>query len=105
MPWQEVCPMEARTGFIAAVMAQEDSMAALCEEYGVSRKTGYKWLERYQAEGPAGLVECSHAPRVVSWAITQAQAEAIVGLRHQHASWGNCAPSCWRGRRSSAGRR
>ncbi len=36
-------------------------MAALCEEYGVSRKTGYKWLQRFVAGGPAGLVERSRA--------------------------------------------
>ncbi len=88
MPWQEVCTMEARMRLVAAVVAEEDSMAALCEEYGVSRKTGYKWLERYLAEGAGGLVGCSHAPQVVPWAITRAQAEAIVGLRRQHPSWG-----------------
>jgi len=80
--------MEARMRLVAAVVAEEDSMAALCEEYGVSRKTGYKWLERYLAEGPGGLVGRSHAPHVVPWAITGAQAEAIVGLRRQHPSWG-----------------
>ena len=67
MPWQEVCPMDARMRFVNAVLAEEDSMAALCEEYSVSRKTGYKWLERYRAEGPAGLVERSHAAQVVPW--------------------------------------
>jgi putative transposase len=88
MPWQEVCYMEQRMRFITAVLNEEDSMAALCEEYGVSRKTGYKWLERYQEHGPAGLEDRSHAPHVVPWAISQAQQEAIIGLRCEHPSWG-----------------
>ena len=88
MPWQGVCPMELRMKLVNALLADEDSMTALCEEYGVSRKTGYKWLARFRAEGPAGLAERSRAPHVVPWAVTQAQAEAIIGLRRQHPSWG-----------------
>lgn len=88
MPWQEVCPMDARMRFVAAVRAGEDSMTAMCEEYGVSRRVGYKWLARYEAEGPRGLQARRPGPRRVPWAITQAQAEAIVTLRRQHPSWG-----------------
>ena len=88
MPWQGVCPMELRMRLVNALLADEDSMTALCEEYGVSRKTGYKWLNRFRAQGPAGLAERSRAPHVVAWAITQVQAEAIVSLRRQHPSWG-----------------
>lgn len=88
MPWQEVCPMDLRVRFVAAVMAEEDSMTALCEEYGISRRIGYKWLNRYRSEGPAGLRERRRGPRRVPWAITQAQAEAIIGLRGRHPHWG-----------------
>ena len=88
MPWQEVRPMHARTRFIAAVLADEDSITALCEEYRVSRRIAYKWLARYQAEGPAGLVDRSRAPHVVPWEISQTHREAIVAMRRQHPSWG-----------------
>jgi transposase-like protein len=44
MPWREIRPMELRMRLVNALVAEEDSMTALCEEYGVSRKTGYKWL-------------------------------------------------------------
>src|SRR5713226_5852521 len=88
MPWQGVCSMELRMRLVNALVAEEDSTTALCEEYGVSRKTGDKWLRRFRAEGPAGLTERSRAPDVVPWAVTQAQAEAIVGLRRQRPSWG-----------------
>lgn len=56
MPWREVCPMEQKMRFIAAAMAEDESMAALCEEFGVSRKTGYKWLRRYQGGGAGGAL-------------------------------------------------
>ena len=73
--------MQARTRFIAAVLADEDSITALCEEYRVSRRIAYKWLARYQAEGPAGLVDRSRAPHVVPWEISQAHREAFVAMR------------------------
>lgn len=88
MPWREVCPMEARIRFVMAVLAQEDSMSALCEEYGVSRRIGYKWIWRYQREGVAGLVERRRGPRRVPWSISQAQVEAIIGLRRAHPKLG-----------------
>ena len=94
MPWREVCYMEERTRFIAAVLDEQESMTQLCEEYGISRKTGYKWLHRFVEDGPGGLAERSHAPREVPWAITQQQVQVIVGLRREHPSWGprNCEP-------------
>ena len=88
MPWREVCYMEERTRFIAAVLDEQESMTQLCEEYGISRKTGYKWLHRFVEDGPGGLAERSHAPREVPWAITQQQVQVIVGLRREHPSWG-----------------
>jgi len=41
--------MELRMRLVNALVAEEDSMTALCGEYGVRRKTGYKWLARYLA--------------------------------------------------------
>ena len=88
MPWQGVWPMELRMRLVNALMAEEDSMTALCAEYGVSRKTGYKWLTRFRAQGPVGLAERSRAPHVVPWAVSQAQSEANTAMRRQHPSWG-----------------
>ena len=51
--------MAERMQFIARVFAGEDEMTVLCREYGVSRKTGYKWLGRYISKGAAGLAERS----------------------------------------------
>src|SRR5437879_4468012 len=62
MPWTETEPMKERVRFVADAERGLYSMSELCERYGISRRTGYKWLERYEAEGPAGLKERSRAP-------------------------------------------
>ncbi|HVA80849.1 MAG TPA: IS481 family transposase [Candidatus Binataceae bacterium] len=88
MPWQEVCPMDEKQRFIAALIAGDESVSAICEEFGISRKTGYQLWQRYQAQGAAGLAPRSRAPHVVPWAIPEAVAEAIIALRRAHPSWG-----------------
>jgi putative transposase len=88
MPWQESCAMDERVSFIADHRSGLWTMAELCERYGISRKTGYKWLDRYRLEGPAGLAERSHAPRVHGRATPQYMVDAIVGLRQERPSWG-----------------
>jgi transposase InsO family protein len=63
-------------------------MTELCERYGISRRTGYKWRERYEANGPAGLQERSCAPQHCPHRIDSEMAAAIVEVRRQHPSWG-----------------
>ena len=53
--------MEERLEFAAAYAKGDESMAELCRRYGISRKTGYKWLERYRRFGKAGLEDRSRA--------------------------------------------
>ena len=55
MPWRETGAVDEREGFVEEVLAGVFSKAAVCRRYGVSRVTGDKWLERYRAEGRAGL--------------------------------------------------
>ena len=62
MPWKETCRMDEKLVFVADCLRGELPMAALCGDYGISRKTGYKWLGRYREQGPEGLVERSLAP-------------------------------------------
>src|SRR6266508_3720591 len=61
MPWRETAPMKERMLFVTEWEREVYSMVELCERYGVSRKTGYKWLARYAREGPDGLREQSLA--------------------------------------------
>ena len=60
MPWQETDAMQERLEFIVRVRQELTSVSVLCREFGISRKTGYKWLHRYAAGGTlAGVHERS----------------------------------------------
>jgi putative transposase len=88
MVWKETCAMEERMRFVDAVVDNAESFAALCRQFGVSRKTGYKWLERYEAEGVEGLKERPRAPLHHPQAIATALAEQCLAVRRAHPSWG-----------------
>ena len=84
MPWRETCRMDEKLGFVLAWHRGEGPMTALCAAYGISRKTGYKWLGRYREEGLSGLAERSRAPRRHGRALAPAVADTIAGLRRAH---------------------
>ena len=65
MPWQETSPVDQRERFIQDHRLDLYTMVELCARYGVSRKTGYKWLERFEADGRQGLRDRSRGTRVV----------------------------------------
>jgi putative transposase len=80
MPWQETCVMDQRIGLIVACLAGEESMAALCRHFGISRKTGHKWLARYRADGVAGLADRSRAPSSNALAIGEDVVAAVLAV-------------------------
>ena len=61
MPWRECSVMDERLQLVARRLAGE-SMAGLCREFGISRKTGYKIFDRYQECGVQGLTDRSRRP-------------------------------------------
>ena len=88
MPWLETAPMEQRQRFIADRVRDLYSMTELCARYGISRKTGYKWIERFELHGAEGLRDRSHAPRRCPHRIAPALAALLCTLRRAHPSWG-----------------
>jgi len=64
MPWKECHVVDERARFVARLMDGE-TMTALCEEFGISRKTGYKIAQRYQQIGVRGLNDRSRGPIVM----------------------------------------
>ena len=88
MPWKETCPMDEKMSFVAECLRGDVPMAALCENYGISRKTGYKWLGRYREHGPAGLEDRSRAPHRHGRSMAPEVAEAIIALRRARPHWG-----------------
>lgn len=83
MPWKETKPMEERMEFVLLHQSGSWSMSDLCGMFGVSRKTGYKWLRRYEAEGMDGLRELSRAPRRHPNAVDEDTELAIVTMKQQ----------------------
>ncbi len=88
MPWKKTTPMTERLSFIGLYYAQLYSMSELCERFGISRKTGYKWLERYQSEGSAGLEERSRAPKHVPQRISVEVRDALLAVKRRRPTWG-----------------
>jgi putative transposase len=88
MPWSESTVVDQRLRFVSALQSEEASMTELCERFGISRKTGYKWRDRYRGEGPPGLLDRSHAPLHHGRTTDAALADAIVQLKQARPSWG-----------------
>ena len=88
MPWRETLLMDQRVQFIADYQRDVFDVADLARRYGVSRKTAYKWIERYEAGGPAGLVDRSRRPLQSPHATPARVVEALLDVRRHHPSWG-----------------
>jgi putative transposase len=88
MPWKETCAMDQRMALLADWLRDEWTMTELAARYGISRKTAYKWVDRYDAEGAGGLAERSRAPVHPGRAIGETERAAILALRHAHPHWG-----------------
>lgn len=80
--------MDERVKFIAEYLRQELPLTELCAGYGISRKTAYKLLKRYAAEGVAGLEDRSRRPRFSPGAVTEQVERAIVEARKRKPRWG-----------------
>jgi putative transposase len=81
MPWKELRPMDERVLFVADYVRELYDFTQLCARYGVSRKTGYKWVERYRHEGAEGLQERSRRPLSQPTQLPYAVQQAIIQLR------------------------
>lgn len=88
MPWQEVTTVSLRLEFVMLAQKEDRNFSQLCKSFDISTKTGYKWLNRFQAYGPEGLQDLSRRPKS-SPSITDYDIEqAILNLRHEHEAWG-----------------
>jgi putative transposase len=80
--------MDERRLFVEAYLSGRFSMSELCRSAGVSRPTGYLWLERYRRFGEAGLCDQSHAVRCCPHRTPAELLERLLGLRAEHPFWG-----------------
>lgn len=80
--------MDERLRFVRDALRDRFTMRELCARYGVSRRIGYKWLARYDAEGRTGLADRSHVPHHCPHKIPPAMEELLITERLAHPYWG-----------------
>ena len=88
MPWKETCVMEERFRFILYYLEHEWPMSALCREFGISRRTGYKWVSRYLEDNEAGLHDRSRSPHHHPQAVSEEIECEVLSARYAHPTWG-----------------
>lgn len=89
MPWSETTPMDQKTHFISDYLRRNLTITELSQLYNVSRKTAYKWINRYLHRGPGGLDELSRKPRSMPFATSKKIVDMILESRRRHPTWGS----------------
>ena len=102
MGWTETRVVDERMRFVMTVLKHEEAFATVCRRFGVSRRTGYKWLARYEETGVEGLMDRSRAPHSHPQAMTAMVAECCLAVRRAHPSWGPVKVREWLERRDAA---
>jgi transposase InsO family protein len=87
MPWKKVEPVNQRKEFVLRAI-ETSNFRELCQEYGISPKTGYKWRERFLEHGLAGMNELSRRPQSHPDELKESVVCDIVRLRQLHPTWG-----------------
>jgi transposase InsO family protein len=88
MPWQEVSHMSQRQEFVMLAQAEGCNRRALCRHFGISPKTGYKWLQRAASDPHTGFADHSHRPHRSPRRTVSAVEHVLVALRLEHPAWG-----------------
>lgn len=88
MPWTETDVMDQRTEFVLRVLRNVERFGDVCKEFGISRKTGYKWKERFMEEGLSGLGDDSRRPKKCPNELGENAVCQILKLKLAHPRWG-----------------
>ena len=88
MPWNETDVMTEKERFIMLAQTGRFTITDLCADFGISRKTGHKYLQRYQADGRHGLNDYSRRPKDCPFTTSAAVEKLILKERKKHATWG-----------------
>lgn len=88
MPWENCKVENLRLKLVLSFLEGENTMTHLCEEQGISRKTGYKWIERYLKYGVEGLKDLSRAPNNPHNCYSQDQIDRAIDFKQRKLRWG-----------------
>ena len=88
MAWKDRSIMSLREEFVRLASVPDANVSLLCRRFGISRKSGYKWLARYRAGGTPALADGSRRPRHSPRQSDAATERAVVQVRAAHPAWG-----------------
>ena len=94
MPWKEIDVMDQKKAFVFKSFDKSITFTALCKEFGISTKTGYKWKTRFLEDGYQGLEELSRKPKKNARAVSEEIICEIIRLKNKHKRWG--AEKIWK---------
>ena len=95
LPWTDTNPQMEQERFILATLEGREKFSSLCRAFGISRKTGYTRLYRYEEEGFEGLGDQSRAPHSHPNRVPEAVEEQVVAARQAHPTWGPKKLGAW----------
>ena len=88
LPWTDTNPGLEQERFIGAALERRESFRDLCQAFGISRKTGYKRLRRYEEGGFEGLGDRSRSPHSHANQVSEEVEQWVVAARQTHPTWG-----------------
>ncbi|TKJ28941.1 MAG: IS481 family transposase [Chloroflexi bacterium B3_Chlor] len=95
MPWMEASIVCQRVEFVTLACAEGANISRLCRRFGISRKTGYKWLGRFEEGGPDALQDRSRRPHSSPNRTAKWLEEVILEVREAHPAWGARKIRAW----------
>ena len=95
MPWKACDAMDGKVRFVGEFLKGEQTISELCRQLGVSRKTGYKWIRRYQAHGAGGLHDHHRRSKTHPNATEDGVVKAVLEVRRAHMTWGPRKIAAW----------
>ena len=88
MPWKKSLVSEERAQFVLTAKSESESFVSVCGRFEISRKTGYKWLQRYRRGGLKALADVSRRPHHRGKMHHIAWRMRLRALRQEHPRWG-----------------
>jgi len=88
MPWKEISIMEERYRFVLSAYKSTESFTGICRKFGVSTKTGYKWLKRFEEKGIVGLEDQPKVAKNVRNKTDEKIQNRLLRIKDRHKSWG-----------------
>lgn len=88
MPWKTTSPMEKKHQFVVLAETGEFTISELCQRFGISRKSGHKWIKRFRCDGPSGLEDRSRTPKTNPGKTPDKIERIILAERRRYPTWG-----------------